>query len=71
MSWGSCRMLLESAQPPSHFFVRAGSLEVVAVLSRASSSDSNSLHCAIVRGRGNEKNRGENCERGMGNQSYV
>ena len=64
MSWGSYNLPLESAQPPSHFLVRAGSLEVVTVLSRAPSSDSNSSYYAIVRGRGNEKSRGENRERG-------
>ena len=60
MSWGFCRLPLESAQPPSHFLVRAGLLEVVVVLSQAPSSDSNSCHYAIVRGRGNEKSRGDN-----------
>ena len=65
MLWGSCNLPLESAQPPSHFLVRAGSLEVVAVLSRALSSDSNSCYYAIVRGTGNEKSRGENREHGQ------
>ena len=64
MSWGSCSLSLESAQPPSHFLIRVGSLEVVVVSSWAPSSDSYLCYCVIVRGRGNEKNRGENRERG-------
>ena len=66
MSWGSCSLPLESAQPPNHFLVRAGSLEVVVVLSRTPSSDSNSCYYAIVRGKGSEKSRRENRERGEG-----
>ena len=57
-------MPLKSAQPPSHFLVGAGSLEVATVLSQTPFLDSNSCHYAIVRGRGNGKNRGENCEHG-------
>ena len=64
MSWGSCSLPLESAQPPSHFLVRAGSLEVIAVLSQTPSSNSNSCYYAIIRGRGKGKSRGENRERG-------
>ena len=43
-------MPLESTQPPSHFLVRAGSLEVIAVLSRAPSSGFDLSYYAIVGG---------------------
>ena len=64
MSWGSSTKPLWRAQPPIHFLMRAGSLAVTVVLSQAPSSDSNSCYYAIVRGKGSEKSRRENCERG-------
>ena len=64
MSLGSCSLPLESAQPPSHFLVRVGSLAATAVLSWAPSSDSNLCYYAIVREKGSEKSRRENHEHG-------
>ena len=46
--------------------MRVDSLVATAVLSLALFSDSNSCYYVIIRGRGNEKNRRENRERGEG-----
>ena len=63
MSWGSCRLLLESAQPPSHFLVRAGSRSRCGVVTGTVLGFSLMQLCDR-KGEGDEKKRGENRERG-------